>query len=446
MSFRLKSRIPLTPVVGAICVTSSIGWSATRTWDGGGSTSDASEAANWSGEVVPSSTDDIVLDGTSTKAMTWNAGVNGLPSTVNSWTQSGAPTTVTMPIKYSGAFAGFTVTGNLSIGTGTWKHSAYADGPDTPQERLNVTVNGAFVLGSSASIDLNGLGYDADDGPGAGTNFQGGGYGGAGGRFSNSTYGGDAGDGGGHLRLNVLGAATVNGTITATGIAANGSGAGGGINLTAASLSGGGTLTVRGGTTSSTNAAGGGGRIAVVLTGPGSTFSSFTGSIIATGGDGSDSLEDGAAGTIYQRTGGQTTGQGVLRIINFSGANTHAEGFTDLPPVNGSFSDDLSQIDVVMGSTGKLRVRASLELQSVAVPSGTTLLLANGVRLTLKSFTDAGGVAFATVGTYTDNTSGWFDGVTFGTGSSIVIVPEPTSLSLLALGGLMLLPRRRRLV
>src|SRR5688500_13097291 len=39
----------------------------TRTWDGGGATNNWSDAANWSGDIMPASTDAVVFDGTSTK-------------------------------------------------------------------------------------------------------------------------------------------------------------------------------------------------------------------------------------------------------------------------------------------------------------------------------------------------------------------------------------------
>ena len=48
-----------------------------RTWDGGGSTSSWSEAANWSGDVVPGSGDIAVFDGTSTKDSVIDAGFGG---------------------------------------------------------------------------------------------------------------------------------------------------------------------------------------------------------------------------------------------------------------------------------------------------------------------------------------------------------------------------------
>ena len=42
------------------------------TWDGGGADNNASNPTNWVGDVAPSAADDIVLDATSTKDMTWD--------------------------------------------------------------------------------------------------------------------------------------------------------------------------------------------------------------------------------------------------------------------------------------------------------------------------------------------------------------------------------------
>ncbi|MBX7251652.1 MAG: hypothetical protein K1X50_06675, partial [Candidatus Promineofilum sp.] len=48
---------------------------ATKTWDGGGATNNWSEAANWSGDIVPAPTDDVIFDATSTKNATLDTSV-----------------------------------------------------------------------------------------------------------------------------------------------------------------------------------------------------------------------------------------------------------------------------------------------------------------------------------------------------------------------------------
>ncbi|MGH9821411.1 MAG: hypothetical protein ACRD43_14690, partial [Pyrinomonadaceae bacterium] len=41
-----------------------------KTWDGGGLTNNWSDAANWSDDIIPTSGDDVIFDGTSTKDAT----------------------------------------------------------------------------------------------------------------------------------------------------------------------------------------------------------------------------------------------------------------------------------------------------------------------------------------------------------------------------------------
>ncbi len=60
---------------------------ATRTWDGGGADNNWSTAANWSGDVVPTSADEVVFDGTSTKNSAVDAAL-----TINSVTINGGYT------------------------------------------------------------------------------------------------------------------------------------------------------------------------------------------------------------------------------------------------------------------------------------------------------------------------------------------------------------------
>src|SRR5262245_61544686 len=45
------------------------------TWDGGGATSNWSEGTNWSGNVVPGASDDVIFDATSTKDATIDANI-----------------------------------------------------------------------------------------------------------------------------------------------------------------------------------------------------------------------------------------------------------------------------------------------------------------------------------------------------------------------------------
>jgi hypothetical protein len=88
------------------------------------------------------------------------------------------------------------------------------------------------------------------------------------------------------------------GVISASGISASISGAGGSIHIEANTLSGGGMIEARGGnsnTSSSTSRSGGGGRISVVV----QDRSGFTGSVDTAGGAYSSSYNIAGAGTVY---------------------------------------------------------------------------------------------------------------------------------------------------
>lgn len=70
-----KRGILLTAVIAGVILFVPHAEAATITWDGGGITNNWSEAANWSGNVVPAIGDDVLFNGTSVKNSTWD--VNG---------------------------------------------------------------------------------------------------------------------------------------------------------------------------------------------------------------------------------------------------------------------------------------------------------------------------------------------------------------------------------
>ena len=317
----------------------------TRTWDGGGGDDLASTALNWSGDALPTSSDDIVLDGTTNKNMTWDAGVNGLPDTVASWTQTADHTgTVTIDTRYSGqgSFTNFTITGDLTISNGVWRHgdnSVYDD--ETERFRLYVKVNGNFTLGAAATVNVDSRGYRQRRGPGKGVDWKvAASHGGQGGKSANnngaegfsynnlpfaSMYGsireptrlgsgsGSGSGGGGAVRIEVTGATQLDGTISACGVSPSAS-AGGSVWLRTGALSGAGIINVSGGKNSGWGVTGaGGGRIAVVV-----TNAPTAGNVDcrAFGGVVSDIGGNGAAGTIYIETTAHTPGQGRLIVNN----------------------------------------------------------------------------------------------------------------------------------
>ena len=198
---------------------------------------------------------------------------------------------------------------------------------------LTVTVLGDAGIDAGGKLDVNGLGYGTEQGPGAGARDSGGwgsggGHGGEGG-FSyrqqpgggvydsivaptqwgsggGSTYGGL---GGGAVGLNVAGILRVDGTLTADGLAPtdccvqHGAGAGGSLWINAGTLTGGGLIVARGGAGGVTQGGGGGGggRIALYL-----TQSTFAGTISAVGGPG---YQNGGAGTVYTKLAADAYGR-----------------------------------------------------------------------------------------------------------------------------------------
>ncbi|MCX6902641.1 MAG: hypothetical protein NTW03_04025, partial [Verrucomicrobia bacterium] len=187
---------------------------------------------------------------------------------------------------------------------------------DRMGQPLRVNVLGSAVIGTGASIDVAGAGYnDTNPGPGRGgyTSWGaggGGGYGGRGGQglpgegsggktygiFSEplefgSAAGGRGTYGGGSVRLAVGGRLTVDGTITAD--AQGGNAAGGSVYLVCAELAGGGDILARGSAAASSDSGGGGGGRIAVHAGT----MSFLGTTSVAGGPGG--FEGGGAGTIY---------------------------------------------------------------------------------------------------------------------------------------------------
>jgi len=215
------------------------------------------------------------------------------------------------------------------------------------------TVNANnLTIDPGGTLSLDSCGYGPQSGAGAGfsgANVRGGaGHGGYGG--GNVSGGGAAYDsirspttpgsggasyvsgppysyggyGGGALNLNVSGALTVNGRLSANGASGgynSGGGAGGSLNLSAINLAGNGVISANGGAASGSAGGGGGGRIALVC-----TNSSFTGQLAAGGGT---ATYPGGAGTIYTSVAGVQT----LLVDNggLTGTNTPLASFYALP-------------------------------------------------------------------------------------------------------------------
>jgi hypothetical protein len=223
---------------------------------------------------------------------------------------------------------------NISIGNGGFFNA-------NPMTSINLTVlgNASISAGGGLNADAAAYFHIANPGFGAVDSYgigSGGGYGGAGGASlfgapggsaygsaTQPTYFGSSGgalpqldgfsQGGGVIRLNVSGALSLAGSISANGndgiIDGSGGGSGGSIWITAKSLAGTGSVTANGGMgESSEGGGGGGGRIAIYA---GTNL--FTGNVLASGGEGAYS---GQNGTIYILTNLLVSGN----ITNINGA------------------------------------------------------------------------------------------------------------------------------
>ena len=355
-------------------------------WVGSGN---ASVAANWT-QGVPKAGDDIFLSAFSSAAMTWDAGVNGLPATVASWTQDSYYTgTVTFLIKYptfAGAvFTNFTVAGNATVNGGFWTHpqsltvttgSAYTltQLRANQQYRLCATIGGNLTVGPSGKIDASGKGYFHTAGVNISPSH--------GGRFNNSSsvasYGNpkfpqDVGfasnqgtdsaskraAGGGAILLSVGGTATVNGSITVDGgINSLSTGAGGSLILQATTVTGTGSLLSEGPAASGTTSTSGvGGRIAVITTTP-VDMNSLTISASVVGRD-----NCGGCGTIYLKD--STTSSGMLIVRDLK---------------NTGYSNDIAMCTPVIAEGDWTFDRICLGgVARLTVPVGSTLSLPGGL-------------------------------------------------------------------
>ena len=370
---------PLVAISVALCAALS-SFGATRTWTGAGANAKASTAANWSDSTLPVTGDDIVFDSTSTKNVTWDAGMKDV--VLASWTQTVDYTgTVTFQTTVASAFPQVEVSGDVVLNGGKWTLAQTASGKACTY-RIAVVVGGALTIGPEAKIDVTGAGHGAGKCPtgqthsgNAGTSHGGQGYTGTGGVSAVVPYdsivaplepgsgGTSQGAGGGIVMLTVRGCLTNNGDILALGVnGANYPGSGGTINVTAGTISGAGRIAADAGVVTGVNYPGpsGGGRVAIRLTEANADFSDFSGPMTACGAPSYSNAEKtkptrvGGAGTVWTSTAAQGMDNGTLLVDN------GVTGFTSyqVTPIGSAFVPSGSFGDVVIGSCAKLQVAA----------------------------------------------------------------------------------------
>jgi len=340
------------------------------TWHGTVS-SDFSASGNWTPGTSPDATARVNIDGNGTNApvLTANSSVKEVLLGVEETSSLDLATfslTVGDNVRVMGhgtltASRPSTISNELTVlDGGTITHNSNSGSSEA--NKLTLTILGDFAVEGGGEVNVEDKGYANGQGPGYVT--QGASYGGVG-NGQGPTYGsivtptncgsgGNSFAGGGAAILTVQGEARVYGFIKANATFEGqwtGSGAGGSVFLTTSNLVGTGTIQAGGGATTS-HYDGGGGRVAVVLTGAGSSFGSVA--MTAHGGNGPGG-GDGAAGTVYKRTASQGSNEGTLIIDQ----PHNSPYYTSIDPL----VVDASVGDVIIRNNGELKVETAATLQ-----------------------------------------------------------------------------------
>ena len=444
----------------------------TNIWTGAVST-DSRNPSNWSLGHVPAETETVlVFDRFYPVRLEWNIGTGS--DTVAGWVQpADFADQKHQVVFHTTAASPVTVTGDVVLNGGTWTHG----GPsETPSEMVNVVVGGAMTIGANARIavgtaqngnDDDGLsrGYVRGAGPGY-LRTAGGSYAGEGGHITNTTgfvtYGsvlnplshgsGGWGDmyfyaGGGVVKLSVGGALTVDGVVRSRGFGyplnndyAGGSGSGGSVNLTAASIAGSGSVDANGGA-NGLYGPGSGGRVRIALTGARSSFEGFAGTVEAVGGSmqtaagaAAYDVSPAAAGTVCLTT---ADGVSVVKVFNEFRFGDTATAWrvasgeaipsaTHLPAMqDGDTAAALKPTRWELSGNGAIRLTADARVASLTLASGdgSQRVYTEGHTLTVDSFR-VGNSAKRGVQTAAD-----LPGVVFGAGA--VVVNDPGTVVIL---------------
>ncbi len=247
------------------------------------------------------------------------------------------------------------------------------------QGKIDLIVND-LIVDSTSSISVDGAGYPSGQGPGKGNNKGGGGYGGKGAASCwGNSYGGpsygsaivpiDLGSGGGvqgggAIKLTVLDAFTLNGSVTANGKDGNGGGSGGSIYIITKDLSGSGSMIANGGSgyipsyPNNCDGGGGGGRIAVYY-----QTSTFAGITQAKGGSGGSwNGKPGEDGTIILQNSLADVPMASFILLEKSSTNSNLSETLSSQPVT------LNNVTITGSLTGSLNFN---NLEFVTITSGS---------------------------------------------------------------------------
>ncbi len=207
---------------------------------------------------------------------------------------------------------------------------------------------------------------------------------------------------GGVFRLTVGGELTLNGTISSDGSGARGNAdttdnqaapAGGTLNLSLGSISGTGSITAQGGCGKYNYAGGaGGGRVAVRLTGNGSTFSDYWKTNITAYGvsfSGNNNGKASSAGTVYLQdaSDGEAAGMVLIRndlALEAGAVNNKAVTLYPGKGVGCDAPEAFKKTDLVVAGAAKVQLTDALKIAGLTIDSDSMIDL-SGKTLTVKS-------------------------------------------------------------
>ena len=356
---------------------------------------------NWSGGAVPTEGDDVYIGGPASvvlaaadavRVKTLSVGA-GATLTVNGELATVGSVSLARDAKIEWNKRG-SIGGDLVMLDGsTLTHAAGGT------VRLDLEIAGNGLLQPQAKVDVKGCGYGYGKGFNPGGTNAAGSHGGRGyngnmsaltaygsivapitcaGTGGNATFSTHA--GGGAASLVFGGALTMNGEIDADGADHNTyyGGAGGSIRIVARTLAGSGSLHANGNLTTAQGNSGGGGRVSVVLTA--GDFADWTGTAVAFGGR-TLAKTDGSAGTVFLQAAGEP---GTLHVFNRDETGQRADSdITDFPSLRECDPDEVTGIDVVVGTYGTLYLTKDTTIRSLSVEGKSPRIKLNGHALTV---------------------------------------------------------------
>ena len=148
--FCFKKYLFFTAIFFVLFFISKTTFAATRTWNGGGITNNWSEANNWSGNVVPGSSDDVVFSASSTKNSVWDSAGPAQIITLNVQSNYSGNLTLARDISVSRDWT-FAGSGSLIPQTSTLKFVSYSSS-FTPGSVNYYNIEVAKNSGSSLTV------------------------------------------------------------------------------------------------------------------------------------------------------------------------------------------------------------------------------------------------------------------------------------------------------